>query len=143
MPILACSVLCRLAAPVPMVVHHVIVRVGGEVLRHCESDSDHHVIARSDSDVAILLCNKSIQKIIGNQHNNTYLCRFAKDLTKIYTKSYITMNKNNSMNWEAVSYETPSVNVLDVQAEGVLCGSYYLGGGGVYGDDDMNDNGEY
>ena len=53
------------------------------------------------------------------------------------------MNKNNSMNWEAVSYETPSVNVLDVHAEGVLCGSYYLGGGGVYGDDDMNDNGEY
>ena len=33
------------------------------------------------------------------------------------------MNKNNSMNWEAVSYETPSVNVLDVQAEGVLCAS--------------------
>ena len=34
------------------------------------------------------------------------------------------MNKNNSMNWEAVSYETPSVNVLNVQAEGVLCASY-------------------
>ena len=33
------------------------------------------------------------------------------------------MNKNNSMNLEGMSYETPSVNVLDVQAEGVLCGS--------------------
>ena len=71
---------------------------------------------------------KDPKKIIGNQHNNTYLCRFAKDLTKIYTKSYITMNKNNSMNWEAVSYETPSVNVLDVHAEGVLCAS---GGFGI------------
>ena len=38
------------------------------------------------------------------------------------------MNKNNSMNWEAVSYETPSVSVLNVQAEGVLCAS---GGFGI------------
>ena len=37
---------------------------------------------------------------------------------------YITMNKNNSMNFEGKSYVTPSVNVLDVQAEGVLCGSF-------------------
>ena len=34
------------------------------------------------------------------------------------------MNKNNSFNQEVHSYETPSVNVLNVQAEGVLCGSY-------------------
>ena len=34
------------------------------------------------------------------------------------------MTKNNSMNLEGMSYETPSVNVLDVQAEGVLCASY-------------------
>ena len=53
------------------------------------------------------------------------------------------MNKNNSFKQEVHSYETPSVNVLNVHAEGVLCGSYYLGGGGVYGEDDMNDNGEY
>ena len=33
------------------------------------------------------------------------------------------MTKNNSMNLEGMSYETPSVNVLNVQAEGVLCGS--------------------
>ena len=54
------------------------------------------------------------------------------------------MNKNNSFKQEVHSYETPSVNVLNVQAEGVLCGSYTWtqGGGGVY-DDDMNDNGEY
>ena len=55
------------------------------------------------------------------------------------------MNKNNSMKLEGMSYETPSVNVLNVQAEGVLCGSYTWtqGGGGVYGEDDMNDNGGY
>ena len=33
------------------------------------------------------------------------------------------MNKNNSMNLEGLSYVAPSVTVLDVQAEGVLCGS--------------------
>ena len=54
------------------------------------------------------------------------------------------MNKNNSMNLEGLSYLAPSVTVLDVQAEGVLCGSnYHLGGGGVYGDDDIYDNDEY
>lgn len=34
------------------------------------------------------------------------------------------MNKNNSMNLEGLSYVAPSVTVLDVQAEGVLCGSF-------------------
>jgi hypothetical protein len=34
------------------------------------------------------------------------------------------MNKNNSMNLEGLSYVAPSVNVLDVQTEGVLCGSF-------------------
>ena len=34
------------------------------------------------------------------------------------------MNKNNSFKQEVHSYETPSVNVLNVQAEGVLCGSF-------------------
>ena len=34
------------------------------------------------------------------------------------------MTKNNSFNLEGMSYETPSVNVLNVQAEGVLCGSF-------------------
>ena len=55
------------------------------------------------------------------------------------------MNKNNSKNWEGWRYVAPSVTVLDVQAEGVLCGSYTWtqGGGGVYGEGDMNDNGEY
>ena len=38
------------------------------------------------------------------------------------------MNKNNSMKLEGMSYETPSVNVLNVQAEGVLCAS---GGFGI------------
>ena len=49
------------------------------------------------------------------------------------------------MNLEGLSYVAPSVTVLDVQAEGVLCGSYTWtqGGGGVYDGDDMNDNGEY
>ena len=34
------------------------------------------------------------------------------------------MNKNNSMNWEGLSYVAPSVYVLNDNAEGVLCGSY-------------------
>lgn len=37
------------------------------------------------------------------------------------------MNKNNSMNLEGLSYVAPSVNVLDVQSEGVLCGSGNFG----------------
>lgn len=55
------------------------------------------------------------------------------------------MTKNNKTMQNVSSYETPSVTTLEVLSEGVLCGSgdYYLGGGGVYGDDDMNDNGEY
>lgn len=53
----------------------------------------------------------------------------------------MTFNKNNTRGGQ--TYETPSVTTLEVLSEGVLCGSYYLGGGGVYEDDDMNDNGEY
>ena len=34
------------------------------------------------------------------------------------------MNTNNSKNWEGLSYETPSMIMLDVRAEGVLCASY-------------------
>jgi hypothetical protein len=34
------------------------------------------------------------------------------------------MNKNNSMKLEGLSYVAPSVTVLDVQPEGVLCGSF-------------------
>ena len=34
------------------------------------------------------------------------------------------MNKINSKNWEGLLYAAPSVNVLDVRAEGVLCASY-------------------
>ena len=41
------------------------------------------------------------------------------------------------------AYASPQVQIFTLRSEGVLCGSYYLGGGGVYGDDDMNDNGEY
>lgn len=55
------------------------------------------------------------------------------------------MNKNNSMSWEGLLYMAPSVNVFNVHVEGVLCasGDYSLGGGGVYDDGDINDNGEY
>ena len=43
------------------------------------------------------------------------------------------------------AYATPSVTVLDFQNEGLLCvsGDFNLGGGGVYDDDDINDNGSY
>lgn len=46
---------------------------------------------------------------------------------------------------EVLSYETPSVKTLEVLSEGVLCGSYKWteGGGGIYEDGDINDNGEY
>lgn len=36
------------------------------------------------------------------------------------------MNKNNSKNWEGLLYVAPSVNVLNVNTEGVLCASYGL-----------------
>ena len=62
-----------------------------------------------------------------------------KRLNEIYTKSYITMNKNNSMNLEGMSYETPSVNVLNVMSEGVLCGSFDRADAGY---DNFNDLGE-
>ena len=76
--------------------------------------------------------------------NNDYICCFVLLRLKNNKNQILLMNKNNSMNLEGLSYVAPSVTVLDVQAEGVLCGSYTWtqGGGGVY-DDDMNDNGEY
>ena len=46
------------------------------------------------------------------------------------------MNKNNSFKQEVHSYETPSVNVLNVQAEGVLCAS------GGFGIKDWENDGE-
>lgn len=55
-----------------------------------------------------------------------------------------TNNKNNT--WGGgQTYETPTVKELDIQSEGVLCGSYKWteGGGGIYEDGDINDNGEY
>ena len=76
--------------------------------------------------------------------NNDYICHFVLKRLKNIKNQILLMNKNNSMNLEGLSYVAPSVNVLDVQAEGVLCGSnYHLGGGGVYGDDDIYDNDEY
>ena len=40
-------------------------------------------------------------------------------------------------------YETPLVKSLEILSEGVLCESFTTGGGGSYGDGDINDNGEY
>lgn len=56
----------------------------------------------------------------------------------------MTLNKKNT--WGGVSfYETPLVKTLEFLSEGVLCGSYTWtqGGGGIYEDGDINDNGEY
>ena len=55
------------------------------------------------------------------------------------------MTFNNKTMQEVSSYETPTVTTLEVLSEGVLCGSYTWteGGGGVYGEDDMTNNGEY
>lgn len=43
------------------------------------------------------------------------------------------------------AYEAPSVKMLDILAEGVLCASYKWteGGAGIYTDEDINSNGEY
>ena len=53
--------------------------------------------------------------------------------------------KLNEKRFDGVAYVTPSILSLDIKSEGVLCGSYiyHLGGGGTYGDGDINDNGEY
>lgn len=42
-------------------------------------------------------------------------------------------------------YVSPKMRTVEMKTEGVICGSYayYLGGGGVYDEDDVNDNGEY
>lgn len=56
------------------------------------------------------------------------------------------MKTNNIPIGQTVSlYESPALTALDIESEGLLCqsGEFTLGGGGVYGDDDINDNGEY
>lgn len=56
----------------------------------------------------------------------------------------MTLNKNN---WGGQqSYESPSVKLLDIDYEGMLCQSkdtYTLGGGGIYEESDIYDNGTY
>lgn len=53
------------------------------------------------------------------------------------------MNKlTQSISWE--QYVTPKMKSIEIKTEGVLCQSdYNFGGGGSYGDDDVNDNGSY
>ena len=55
------------------------------------------------------------------------------------------IRKNEFLIMDGVTYVTPSVSVVDIHNEGLLCQSsdYTLGGGGVYDDDDINDNGSY
>lgn len=55
------------------------------------------------------------------------------------------MNLNKTLNMGRVTYETPTITTLEVQSEGVLCGSYTWteGGGGIYDDGHTNDNGDY
>ena len=45
----------------------------------------------------------------------------------------------------AVCYVAPAAIELEAYNEGVLCasGEYHLGGGGVYSEEDINDNGSY
>ena len=58
-------------------------------------------------------------------------------------KQIQTNNKNNV--WAVETYETPTITTLNIQSEGVLCGSYKWteGGGGIYEDGDINENGGY
>lgn len=55
------------------------------------------------------------------------------------------MNLNKTLNMAGATYETPTITTLEVQSEGVLCGSYTWteGGGGIYDDGHTNDNGDY
>ena len=54
------------------------------------------------------------------------------------------MNKSNKNNvWGAEEYETPTIATLNIQSEGLLCVSFTQGGGGIFEDGDINDNGEY
>lgn len=72
------------------------------------------------------------------------LCESTEE--KRYKQIQTIMNTNNKNNtWGGQTYETPTVKELDIQSEGVLCGSYKWteGGGGSYEDGDINDNGEY
>ena len=59
--------------------------------------------------------------------NNDYICHFVLKRLKNIKNQILLMNKNNSMNLEGMSYVAPSVTVLDVQAEGVLCQSGNFG----------------
>ncbi|MBQ3250684.1 MAG: hypothetical protein IJB05_06050 [Bacteroidales bacterium] len=50
------------------------------------------------------------------------------------------MNTNNKNNvWAVETYETPTITTLNIQSEGVLCGSYDTPGSGY---DNENDLGE-
>ena len=49
------------------------------------------------------------------------------------------MNLNKTLNMGGATYETPTITTLEVQPEGVLCGSFDNPG---YGYDDENDLGE-
>lgn len=53
--------------------------------------------------------------------------------------------KSNKNAAQGACYVAPKAVELDLRSEGVLCGSYiyHFGGGGTYGDWDINDNGEY
>lgn len=55
------------------------------------------------------------------------------------------MNKLTKKCLSGVVYISPEIKSVEIKAEGPLCTSftYYLGGGGVYGLDDINDNGSY
>ena len=54
--------------------------------------------------------------------NKMYLCDFAKFPTK-NIKNYNFMNQNKTFDMGGATYETPTITTLEVQAEGVLCGS--------------------
>ena len=57
-----------------------------------------------------------------------------------YKQIQTIMNTNNKNNvWAVETYETPTITTLNIQSEGVLCGSYDTPG---YGYDNENDLGE-
>lgn len=50
------------------------------------------------------------------------------------------MNNNNKNNvWAVETYETPTITTLNIQSEGVLCGSYDSADNGYDPDNDLGE----
>lgn len=57
-----------------------------------------------------------------------------------YKQIQTIMNTNNKNNvWAVETYETPTITTLNIQSEGVLCGSYDSADNGYDPDNDLGE----